>query len=106
MCTMKGWDVTYGPGSTEAAIEPHSCRVLDDCGGGFTLDEACDNLADYFDSVAKGWRERTHPDLVWYADGTQDLPGWIKRMREEDRKEAEVRDERRKADSRNEYEPV
>ena len=40
-------------------IEQHFCR-RPDCGGGMTLDEACEMVAKHFEQQAKDMREKKH----------------------------------------------
>ena len=65
MCSYKGYDIHYY--FDKVSIEPHFCRCPD-CGGGLTLDAACEIVAQYFEDQAKAVREHRHPMLVEYVD--------------------------------------
>lgn len=66
------WDVVYK--ENHVSIEPHFCREWDHTGGcygtnpehGYSFDEACDIVADWYDEQSKQWRNRTHPKLDYY----------------------------------------
>ena len=91
MCNCKGWDIAHFP--EYISVEQHFCRVLDDCGHvDNSLEEAADEVAKAYDqeydwytgamsremvehstehldkllSLAKAWRERTHPHYLHY----------------------------------------
>ena len=65
------WDVIYGP-KDEATIEPHFCRVYGDCGACQTFDQACDAVAEFYETIAKQWRDRTHHTIQWYTQDEDD----------------------------------
>ena len=94
MCNCKGWDIAYF--EEGITVVPHFCRVLDDCGHvNNTLEQAADEVARAYDrdydwycdaaqryivdhdpekldhllAQGKAWRERTHPDYVFYKEG-------------------------------------
>lgn len=66
------FDVIYD--GDKATIETHFCREWDENGGcygtnpehGFTLDEACDIVAEWYENQAKEWRNRTHHTIHYY----------------------------------------
>jgi len=68
------FDVAYRPEGV--TIEPHFCRSWDEEGGcygtnpnhGFTAADACDEVAEHYERLAKMWRDRTHPDIRYYAE--------------------------------------
>lgn len=65
MCDMKGYSVIFG--SDKVWIEPHFCRCPD-CGGGMTLDEACEIVAQHFEEEAKAMRDKTHIMVIEYVE--------------------------------------
>lgn len=94
MCNCKGWDVAYYP-EDEITVEPHFCRVLDDCGHvDNTLEEAADKVAseytknydwycdarnrdivevsneklDWLLEQARAWKNRTHKSYLFYKE--------------------------------------
>ena len=64
MCDMTGYDVVF---RDRVTIEEHLCRIIN-CGGGMSLESACDMVAEYHEETAKMWRDRTHPDISGYPD--------------------------------------
>lgn len=70
MCSLKGYDICYY--FDKITIEPHFCRCTD-CGGGMTLDEACEVVAKHFDEEARAMREKKHVMLMEYVneDGSE-----------------------------------
>lgn len=66
------YDVVYY--KTGPTIEPHFCREWDLDGGcfgsnpehGLSLEEACDEVAEWYETKAKEWRERNHPTVERY----------------------------------------
>lgn len=60
MCDMIGYDVVFG--LDKVNIEQHFCRIHN-CGGGMSLESACDMVAEYHEETAKKWRDRTHPSI-------------------------------------------
>lgn len=96
MCNGKGWDIVYFP--QYVSVDQHFCRIADDCGHvDNTLEEAADEVAKAYDreydwyadamnreivdysperlaellSLARSWRDRTHPDYLHYAKGEE-----------------------------------
>lgn len=83
MCNCKGYDIAYWLEDKEVyTVEPHFCRVLDDCGhADNTLEEAADRVATSYDELYKrymvmaaqareswyAWKTRTHPDYLHYT---------------------------------------
>jgi hypothetical protein len=59
------YDVVYY--STHTTIEPHFCREYD-CNEehGFTLEEACNQVADWYQQQAEQWRSQNHYDILYY----------------------------------------
>lgn len=91
MCNGKGWDIVHFP--EYISVNQHFCRIVDDCGHvDNTLEEAADEVAKAYEreydlcadpmnreiiehspeqldrllSLAKSWRDRTHPDYLHY----------------------------------------
>lgn len=70
MDTKQRFDVAYH--EHHATIQEHFCREWDETGGcygtnpnhGFTYDEACDEVASWYEAQAKHWRDRTHHDAL------------------------------------------
>lgn len=68
------FDVHYHDGGI--SIDAHFCREWTADGGcygtnpdhGFTFDEACDQVAEYYERLAKGWRDRSHPGAAYWAN--------------------------------------
>jgi hypothetical protein len=68
------YDVTYFPNHT--TVEPHFCRDWDDSGGcygtnpdhGYSFDDACDQVAEWYEQQAAMWRSREHPDCLYYIE--------------------------------------
>ena len=65
---MKKFDVVHH--GTHATIEPHFCREID-CFGtntdhGFTLEEACEQIAQWHEIEAQRWRSMTHYDAKYW----------------------------------------
>lgn len=62
------YDVVYY--NTHATIEPHFCREYDCFGSndehGFTLEEACNEVADWYQQQAEQWRSQNHYDVLYY----------------------------------------
>lgn len=64
------FDITYGS-SGDVRIEPHFCREWDEDGGcygtnpdhGFSLDEACEEVAKYYDNLSQQYRDKSHYSL-------------------------------------------
>lgn len=99
MCNCKGWDISYWP-EDEITVEQHFCRVLGDCGhSDNTLEEAADYVAkeyanqydwhcdarnrdisdiedtklDRLLEQSRLWKNRTHPDYLYYRKGEEDV---------------------------------
>ena len=85
MCNCKGWDIAYY--SDEVTVEPHFCRLIDDCGSrDNTLEEAADEVASVYAERAAWegedntpekehaleqavmWLNRTHPSYLFYKE--------------------------------------
>jgi len=68
------FDVVYR--AHDVIIEPHFCREWSENGGcygtdpdhGYSFDEACDIVAQWYEEQAKQWRERTHYMLDEYKE--------------------------------------
>lgn len=66
------YDVVYH--SEYATIEPHFCRDWDEAGGcygtnldhGYSLEEACEQVADYYQQEADLWRKGEHWRVSYY----------------------------------------
>ena len=64
------YDVAYHENHT--TIQEHFCREWDESGGcygtnpnhGYSYDEACDEVAAWYEEQAKHWRDRTHHDAA------------------------------------------
>lgn len=94
MCNCKGWDIAFYP-EDEITVEPHFCRVFDDCGHvDNTLEEAADQVAseytknydwycdarnrdivevsneklDWLLEQARAWKNRTHKSYLFYKE--------------------------------------
>lgn len=60
--------------SEHTTIEPHFCRDWDDQGGcygtnpdhGYSFEEACDQVADWYAQEADLWRKREHHTCLYY----------------------------------------
>ena len=68
------FDVVYY--DTHVTIEPHFCRE-EDCFGsnedhGFTLEEACKQVSDWYAEQANQWRCLTHYDVLYYTGKLND----------------------------------
>tara|TARA_Y100000310_G_C20704127_1_gene833255 strand:- start:6922 stop:7155 length:234 start_codon:yes stop_codon:yes gene_type:complete len=64
------YDVWYGPEGP--SLELHFCRDID-CFGtnedhGFTFDEACEDIASYYENQSKLWRTKEHPNCKLYIE--------------------------------------
>jgi hypothetical protein len=97
MCNCKGWDIVYFP--DHISVEQHFCRLVDDCGHvDNTLEQAADEVAAAYDrehdwcvnamnrdivehspehldnlrTQAELWRNRTHPDYIFYTQDHSD----------------------------------
>lgn len=96
MCNGKGWDVAYYPDDV-ITVEQHFCRLLGDCGHpDNTIEQAADYIASEYDKLydwycdmrnrnmsdvtdekldwlvdqSRAWKERTHPDYLYYTSPT------------------------------------
>lgn len=94
MCNCKGWDIAFYP-EDEITVEPHFCRVFDDCGHvDNSLEEAADQVAseytknydwycdarnrdivevsneklDWLLEQARAWKNRTHKSYLFYKE--------------------------------------
>lgn len=94
MCNGKGWDIAHFP--EYISIDQHFCRILDDCGHvDNSLEDAADQVAeayqreyDWYTSMKEeyaedyikehadkllelrdAWKNRTHPDYLYYKNG-------------------------------------
>lgn len=62
--------------SDKATIVPHFCRDWDSDGGcygtnpdhGLSLDDACKEVADYYQRLACEWRNKTHHEVLCYSE--------------------------------------
>lgn len=92
MCNCKGWDVAYYP--EYMTVQPHFCRVLDDCGhADNTLEDAAakvaadyqreyesfleytsqentrdDKYVQFLLSEIDGWKNLTHRTYLFYKE--------------------------------------
>jgi hypothetical protein len=94
MCNCKGYDIAYYP--EYITVEPHFCRLLDDCGHtDNTLEEAADEVAsayfreyNWYETMGDGeyeetysleyaqklldtanaWKNRTHESYLYYKN--------------------------------------
>lgn len=68
------FDVVYR--AHHVSIEPHHCIEWSEdigCYGtnpdhGYSFDEACDIVAEWYEEQAKQWRDRTHWSLDYYKE--------------------------------------
>lgn len=64
------YDVVYYPHYT--TIEPHFCRDYDCFGSneehGYTLEEACLEVAQWYLEQAERWLNQSHPDIQFYLN--------------------------------------
>lgn len=94
MCNGKGWDIAHFP--EYISVDQHFCRILDDCGHvDNSLEDAADQVAeayqreyDWYTSMKEeyaedyskehadkllelrdAWKNRTHPDYLYYKNG-------------------------------------
>jgi hypothetical protein len=66
------FDIAYH--AEHATIEPHFCRSWDDEGGcygtnpdhGYSFEEACDQVATWYEQQAAQWRSREHHECLYY----------------------------------------
>lgn len=72
--TKMRFDVCYH--ADHVTIEPHFCRSWDDEGGcygtnpnhGYSFEEACDQVAEWYESQAELWRKREHHTCLYYLE--------------------------------------
>ena len=67
---MTTYDVFYRDNGVH--IAPHFCREMGCFGSnpdhGYTLEQAAEQCAEYYEQQAKAFREGTHPDLMFYKE--------------------------------------
>lgn len=71
MSEEQRFDIVY-KGTGECTVEPHFCRDYD-CFGtnpdhGYTLEEACNIVTEYYEELYKSWLNRTHEDIKYYTN--------------------------------------
>ena len=96
MCNGKGWDIAFYPDDV-ITVDQHFCRLLDDCGHtDNTIEQVADYIASEYDKLydwycdmrnrnmsdvtdekldwlinqSRAWKERTHPDYLYYTSPT------------------------------------
>ena len=71
---MTRYDVIYN--GDRVTIGPHFCREWDDDGGcygtnpnhGYTLEEACEQVAVWHEGQASAWRDGSHYSIQFYKE--------------------------------------